>query len=77
MHLIWHLFCAPESLSARTQPSQLLTMIHPLKTHALKGRYQPAGLNFGDCLAYALAKVTGEPLLYKEADFTRTDIEAA
>ena len=29
-----------------------------------KGRH-PAGLNFGDCFAYALAKATGEPLLYK------------
>ena len=41
-----------------------------------KGRH-PAGLNFGACLAYALAKVTGEPLLYKGADFMRTDIETA
>jgi ribonuclease VapC len=41
-----------------------------------KGRHR-AGLNFGDCFAYALAKVTGEPLLYKGEDFKRTDIEAA
>lgn len=41
-----------------------------------KGKH-PARLNFGDCLAYALAKVTGEPLLYKGADFMRTDIETA
>jgi ribonuclease VapC len=34
----------------------------------------PAGLNFGDCLAYALAKATGEPLLFKGEDFARTDI---
>src|ERR1700722_16009048 len=33
-----------------------------------KGRH-PAGLNFGDCFSYALAKVTGEPLLYKGEDF--------
>lgn len=38
-----------------------------------KGRH-PAGLNFGDCFAYALAKETGEPLLYKGDDFSRTDI---
>ena len=37
----------------------------------------PAALNFGDCFAYALAKATGEPLLFKGADFSRTDIEAA
>lgn len=38
-----------------------------------KGRH-PAGLNFGDCFAYALAKETGEPLLYKGDDFSLTDI---
>ena len=38
-----------------------------------KGRH-PAGLNFGDCFAYALAKATGEPLLFKGDDFSQTDI---
>ena len=37
----------------------------------------PAALNFGDCFAYALAEVTNEPLLYKGADFSRTDIAPA
>jgi ribonuclease VapC len=41
-----------------------------------KGRDR-AGLNFGDCFSYALAKHTGEPLLYKGNDFTHTDIAAA
>jgi len=41
-----------------------------------KGRH-PAGLNFGDCFAYALAKVTGEPLLFKSEDFKKTDIVSA
>ena len=41
-----------------------------------KGRH-PAALNLGDCFAYALAKATGEPLLYKGADFPRTDIVSA
>lgn len=41
-----------------------------------KGRHK-AGLNFGDCFAYALAKATGEPLLFKGNDFALTDIEAA
>ena len=41
-----------------------------------KGNH-PAGLNFGDCFAYALAEATGEPLLFKGGDFARTDIEAA
>ena len=41
-----------------------------------KGNH-PAGLNFGDCFAYALAESTGEPLLFKGRDFGLTDIEAA
>lgn len=41
-----------------------------------RGRH-PAGLNFGDCFAYALVKTTGEPLLFKGDDFGRTDIVAA
>ena len=36
-----------------------------------------AGLNFGDCFAYALSEVTGEPLLYKGEDFALTDVESA
>jgi len=40
-----------------------------------KGRH-PAGLNFGDCFAYALAKSTGEPLLFKGDDFRKTDIQS-
>lgn len=42
-----------------------------------KGSGHPAGLNFGDCFAYALAKETGEPLLFKGRDFIHTDIAAA
>jgi ribonuclease VapC len=38
-----------------------------------KGRH-PAGLNFGDCFAYALAKSKGEPLLFKGSDFNQTDL---
>jgi ribonuclease VapC len=41
-----------------------------------KGRHK-AGLNFGDCFAYALAKATGEPLLFKGEDFGKTDIQPA
>lgn len=37
----------------------------------------PAALNFGDCFAYALAKATGQPLLFKGDDFGRTDIKVA
>jgi len=38
-----------------------------------KGRHR-AGLNYGDCFAYALAAVLGEPLLFKGEDFRLTDI---
>ena len=41
-----------------------------------KGRH-PAALNYGDCFSYALAALTGEPLLFKGRDFSQTDIEAA
>ena len=42
-----------------------------------KGSGHEAKLNPGGCFAYALAKVTGEPLLYKGADFSRTDVTSA
>jgi ribonuclease VapC len=41
-----------------------------------KGRH-PAGLNFGACFSYALAKATGEALLFKGRDFSKTDIVSA
>lgn len=40
-----------------------------------KGRH-PAGLNFGDCFAYALSRVRNQPLLFKGDDFARTDVRA-
>lgn len=42
-----------------------------------KGSGHPARLNFGDCFAYALAKATAAPLLFKGDDFARTDIVPA
>lgn len=42
-----------------------------------KGRGRPAGLNFGDCMAYAVAKTHDVPLLYKGDDFAKTDIKPA
>jgi ribonuclease VapC len=41
-----------------------------------KGRH-PAALNFGDCMSYAFARVSGLPLLYTGGDFSKTDITAA
>jgi len=42
-----------------------------------KGSGHRANLNFGDCFAYALARVKREPLLYKGDDFVHTDLKAA
>jgi ribonuclease VapC len=42
-----------------------------------KGSGSRARLNLGDCFSYALAKVTGEPLLFKGDDFTHTDVTPA
>ncbi|HEY0926682.1 type II toxin-antitoxin system VapC family toxin [Brevundimonas sp.] len=55
---------------------------HDVASRAIKaerefGKRTAAGLNMGDCFAYALAKQLDAPLLYKGADFNRTDIQAA
>lgn len=42
-----------------------------------RGSGSPANLTYGDCMSYALAKVAGEPLLFKGDDFTHTDITPA
>jgi ribonuclease VapC len=58
-----------------------LVAVHPEQAEAArvayrkygKGRHR-AGLNYGDCLSYALAKISGQPLLFKGDDFPHTDI---
>ena len=42
-----------------------------------KGSGHPAGLNFGDCFAYALSKDLAQPLLFKGNDFAETDVDSA
>jgi ribonuclease VapC len=42
-----------------------------------RGSSHPARLNFGDCFAYALARESGEPLLFKGEDFAHTDVMPA
>ncbi|UAL29447.1 type II toxin-antitoxin system VapC family toxin [Nocardioides rotundus] len=42
-----------------------------------RGTGSPARLNFGDCISYALASATGEPLLFKGEDLRHTDITPA
>jgi ribonuclease VapC len=41
-----------------------------------KGQH-PAGLNFGDCLTYATAKLAGQPTLCLGSDFAKTDLPTA
>lgn len=57
--------------------SQQLRVAQQAHARFGRGSGSPARLNFGDCMSYALAKVTGEPLLFKGEDFTHTDIESA
>lgn len=42
-----------------------------------RGRNHPARLNYGDCMAYALAKFLDAPLLFKGNDFSFTDVKCA
>lgn len=42
-----------------------------------RGSGHPAKLNFGDCVSYALAKASGQPLLFKGDDFPHTDLKPA
>ncbi len=51
---------------------QLRVARHAFREYG-KGRH-PAGLNFGDCFSYALSRTSGEPLLFKGDDFTKTDV---
>ncbi len=54
-----------------------LSIARRASRHYGKGQHHPAALNFGDLFAYALAKETGEPLLFKGNDFAHTDIAIA
>jgi hypothetical protein len=61
---------------SRTDPPIMVTSC-TTTGDCLDDRGHPAKLNFGDCFAYALAKITGESLLFKGDDFVRTDINQA
>ena len=61
-----------------------LESVTPQQAHAARRAWRrfgkgnhPAGLNFGDCFAYALAEAMREPILFKGGDFNLTDIEVA
>lgn len=59
-------------------PVTAATAARVAEAYAAWGRgHHPAGLNFGDCFAYALACETSFPLLYVGQDFARTDVAAA
>jgi ribonuclease VapC len=60
----------------RTMSVEAATVDAAVAAHARygKGSGHPAGLNLGDCLAYAMAKQHGVPLLYKGNDFSLTDL---
>jgi len=51
---------------------QLAMARHAFRVYG-KGQHR-AGLNYGDCFAYALSKTSGEPLLFKGNDFNQTDV---
>ena len=67
------LFIVKASLSIEAVTAQHAEVAGEAWRRYGKGRHS-AGLNFGDCFSYALAKVMGEPLLFKGDDFTHTDI---
>ena len=60
-----------------------LVAVHPEQAQAARVAYRkygrgrhPAALNYGDCFSYALAKISGESLLFTGADFPLTDVRA-
>ena len=64
--------CQVENVTARQ--AQLALDAYAIYGKGQKGK---AGLNYGDCFSYALAKATGLPLLFKGNDFSRTDLPPA
>ncbi len=69
-------FLALTEIDVRPVPAETRGLALEAFARFGKGRH-PAALNFGDCFAYACARLAGAPLLYKGDDFARTDIAAA
>ena len=68
------LFIAKAQVSLRAVDEEQADLARRAFRKYGKGRH-PAGLNFGDCFSYALARALDEPLLFKGNDFGQTDIE--
>jgi len=67
-----------DGLGFEIVPVTAVTARHVAGAYARWGKgLHPAGLNFGDCFAYALARERGCPLLFVGGDFSRTDIASA
>jgi ribonuclease VapC len=67
-----------EELGSQLLPVSVELAYRARRAYADYGRgYHPAKLNYGDCFAYALAKLVNEPLLFVGTDFAQTDIEPA
>ena len=66
-----------ETLSIEIEPVTVRQARIARQAYKTYGRgNHPAGLNYGDCFAYGLAKATGQFLLFKGSDFSQTDIAA-
>ena len=68
------LFLAKADVSIESVDADQAYIARQAFRHYGKGRH-PAGLNFGDCFTYALARSSGEPLLFKGYDFSKTDLD--
>jgi len=68
------LFLAKAGVSIESVDADQAYIARQAFKHYGKGRH-PAGLNFGDCFTYALARSSGEPLLFKGYDFSQTDLD--
>ncbi len=68
------LFLAKAGVSIESVDADQAYIARQAFKHYGKGRH-PAGLNFGDCFTYALARSSGEPLLFKGCDFSQTDLD--
>jgi len=69
-------FLALTTIAVQPVPAEARTIALDAFARFGKGRH-PAALNFGDCFAYACARLGRVPLLYKGDDFPQTDIETA